>query len=222
MKTIKLFFILLFFVAGLVSLSSCKDDEPENPDTHEWVDLGLPSGTLWATCNVGASSPEDYGDYFAWGETSPKKVYSNDSYKWSDYSKYNDTDNKTELDFEDDAAYVNWGYQWRMPSIEQINELFDSCDFQWTERDGVKGQLLTGPNGNTLFLPAAGYFDGNLNNYAGRRGQYWSRTSVPGGSIYDDTYYSDGIGFSDSWVNCGYLEYRTCGLPVRAVRVSPN
>ena len=82
MKTIKLFFLLLSFVAGLASLSSCKDDEPENPDTHEWVDLGLPSGTLWATCNVGADSPEEYGDYFAWGETVPKSNYNLETYKW--------------------------------------------------------------------------------------------------------------------------------------------
>ena len=81
MKTIKLFILSLSFVAGLASLSSCKDDEPVNPDTHEWVDLGLPSGTLWATCNVGASAPEEYGDYFAWGETKPKEVYSWDTYQ---------------------------------------------------------------------------------------------------------------------------------------------
>ena len=88
MKTIKLFFLLLSFVAGLASLSSCKDDEPDNPDTHEWVDLGLPSGTLWATCNIGANAPEDYGDYFAWGETKPKDNYDLNNYKW-----YNHDDN---------------------------------------------------------------------------------------------------------------------------------
>ena len=84
-------------------LISCSDDkdEPENPKEHEWVDLGLPSGTLWATCNIGANRPEEYGDYFAWGEVSPKKAYSHDNYKWSDYSKYNETDNKTELEPEE-------------------------------------------------------------------------------------------------------------------------
>ena len=81
MKTIKLIFLLLSLVAGLAYLTSCKDDEPENPDTHEWVDLGLPSGTLWATCNVGANAPEDYGDYFAWGETKPKDNYDLNTYK---------------------------------------------------------------------------------------------------------------------------------------------
>lgn len=105
-KILLLMAIVLPFV-----LISCGDDkdEPESPDNHEWIDLGLPSGTLWATCNIGANKPEEYGDYFAWGEVSSKKVYSNDNYKWSDYSKYNETDNKTELEPEDDAAYVNWG-----------------------------------------------------------------------------------------------------------------
>jgi len=216
--------LLLMAIALPFVLISCSDDkdEPENPKEHEWVDLGLPSGTLWATCNIGANRPEEYGDYFAWGEVSPKKAYSHDNYKWSDYSKYNETDNKTELEPEDDAAHVNWGNHWCMPSPEQFSELFDSCTFQWTERDGVNGLLLTGPNSNTLFLPAAGYFDGNLNNYASRRGQYWSRTSVPSGSIHDDTYYSEDIEFSDSWINCGRWEFRTCGLSVRAVRIPQN
>ncbi len=165
--------------------------------THEWpatqvdeyVDLGLGSGTLWATHNLGAINPEDYGDYFAWGETVPNKdtytwattafvYYENGSLRFSKYntdSQYGEIDNKTELDPEDDAAYVNWGPQWRMPSVAQIDELLNQCTWQWTEVNGVKGRLLTGPNGNTLFLPAAGQRSGaNLSN-VGTNGIYWTR-----------------------------------------------
>ena len=129
----------------VMMLSCGDDDEPDGgskqKDNHEWVDLGLPSGTLWATTNVGASKPEEYGDYFAWGETKPKSVYDWDTYKWckgDDYhqltkycnlSNYGDNgfvDNKTELDPGDDAAYVNWGSKWRMPSLEQMQELRDN------------------------------------------------------------------------------------------------
>ena len=117
MKTIKQFVLLLFFVAGLASLSSCKDDEPVNPDTHEWVDLGLPSGTLWATRNIGANRPEESGDYFAWGETEPKEEYYMSNYKWYDYdnelytkycidSDYGMIDDK-ELEPRDDAAWAS-------------------------------------------------------------------------------------------------------------------
>ena len=117
-------------------------DEPVTPpDEHEWVDLGLPSGTLWATCNVGADNPEDYGDYFAWGETEPKVIYNWSTYKWCNGSVntmtkyctdsgYGTVDNKTELDPADDAATVNWGTSWRMPTLEQLDELLTKCT--WT------------------------------------------------------------------------------------------
>ena len=123
-------------------LSGTWPDEPVTPpDDHEWVDLGLPSGTLWATCNVGANAPEEFGDYFAWGETAPKDYYDWDNYKWcngndSTLTKYcNDStygyngfvDNKVELDPEDDAAYVNWGPSWRMPTLNQTQELWQDC-----------------------------------------------------------------------------------------------
>ena len=136
-------------------------------DGHEYVDLGLPSGTLWATCNVGADTPEGYGDYFAWGETAPKESYTWQTYRWCNgyfntmtkyctSSDYGSIDDKTELDPEDDAAYVNWGSSWRIPTTEQQQELRNECTWTWTERNGVSGKLVTGPNGNTIFLPAAG------------------------------------------------------------------
>ena len=117
-------------------------------DNHEWVDLGLPSGTLWATCNVGANTPEEYGDYFAWGETEPKDYYGWNTYKWCNGSRYTLTkyctdssygyngfvDNKAELDPEDDAAYVNWGSSWRIPTTEQQCELYENCSVDGRRR----------------------------------------------------------------------------------------
>ena len=194
---------LIMAIALPIVFNSCKDDkdEPMTNDNHEYVDLGLPSGTLWATCNVGADSPEKYGDYFAWGETAPKKIYDYTDYKWghwdwdtiSDHfyqvdvtlykyyfknwtnNAYVDGDGKTELDPEDDAATVNWGPLWRTPTLEQMQELLNKCSWKWTQRNGVNGHLVTGPNKKTIFLPAAGgrseklYFDG-VNAY------YWTRT----------------------------------------------
>lgn len=180
--------LLLMAVALPFAFISCGDDkdEPTVPDNHEYVDLGLPSGTLWATCNVGANSPEEYGDYFAWGETSPKSEYTVQNYKWCNgniyttLTKYNmryeygTVDSKGELDSEDDAAYVNWGPSWRMPSIAQQRELLFECSWEWTTLNGVNGRLGTGPNGNTIFLPAAGFCNGNMNESSGRLGVYWS------------------------------------------------
>ena len=136
-------------------LSGVWEDEPVTPpDTHEFVDLGLTSGTLWATMNVGANSPEEYGDYFAWGETSPKEVYNWSTYKWckgsyktmTKYctsSSYGTVDDKTELELEDDAAHVNWGAAWRMPTKEQQDELRNSCTWTWTKKNNVNGLINT-------------------------------------------------------------------------------
>lgn len=161
------------------------------PDTHEYVDLGLPSGTKWATTNVGADKPEDYGDYFAWGETTPKDVYDWSTYKWcngthntltkycanSSHGYNGFVDNKTELDPEDDAATVNWGPEWRMPSYAQIQELLGNCTSQWTTMNGVNGRMFTSNiNGATLFLPAIGYCWGGGQYNVGTRGIYGSRT----------------------------------------------
>jgi len=206
---------------------SWSDDPVTPPDSHEWVDLGLPSGTLWATCNVGANSPEERGDYFAWGETSPKEKYGYNTYKWCDCSfipyhltKYNTdskwgvVDNKTELEPEDDAAYVNWGPSWRMPTKEQIIELRGSCTWQWTNRNGLRGQLVTGPNGNTLFLPAAGFRRGKDNIDFGSYGHYWSRVLDVTNPFYTYCLRFDYSG-SVSWLNLS----RNFGRSVRAVRV---
>ncbi len=151
---------------------------------YEYVDLGLPSGTLWATFNVGATKPEEYGDYFAWGETKPKDVYDWSTYKWakpnssensSCYIKYfsgsydlNDftgvIDNLTTLLPEDDAATANWGVDWSMPTKNDIEELIKYCEFSWTELNGVNGARYTASNGNSIFIPAAGYQSGSFRN----------------------------------------------------------
>jgi hypothetical protein len=189
----------------------------------------LPSGTLWATCNIGASSPEEYGDYFAWGETEPKADYSWATYKWCNgssttltkyctNSEYGTVDNKTELDPEDDAATVNWGTSWRMASKEQYQELIDNCTSVWTTRNGVNGRLVTGPNGYTLFLPAAGYRRDDSLYHAGSRGNDWSRTLYSSGS-FSGPGSAYGVYFDSSFLNWNTIGSRSYGLAVRAVRV---
>ena len=159
----------------------------EAPAGVEAVDLGLPSGIKWANMNLGAEAPEDHGLYFAWGETvgidiesEEERVFDWDSYKWSNGSSttmtkyctegihysydghdyFGTVDNKTELDPEDDAAYVNWGTEWRMPKVEDIMELLNNTTSEWTMQNGVDGRRFTGANGNSIFLPVTGYIDG--------------------------------------------------------------
>ena len=147
-------------------------------DEHAYVDLGLPSGLLWATCNVGANAPEEIGDNFAWGETTPKNTYDWSNYQHcngSEYTltKYCDdagygyngfTDNLTTLLPEDDAATANWGNGWRMPTYEEWKELYNNTTMTGTTQNGVEGALFTA-NGNSLFLPY---------NFLGYQGYYWS------------------------------------------------
>ena len=184
-----------------------------------YVDLGLPSGTLWATCNIGANSPEEYGDYFAWGETegfnSGKTNFSWSTYKWCNgsydsltkyitRSEYGSIDKMTELDLEDDAAYVNWGPEWRMPSLGQFEELINSSytTTTWTTQNGVYGRKITSKkNGNSIFLPAAGYRHISSLNYDGSYGDYWSRSlhSDYPGSAWRLLFYSSYIGTSNDY-----------------------
>ena len=156
---------------------------------HEYVDLGLPSGTLWATCNVGANAPEDYGDYFAWGETTTKGIYVWDTYKYvggydAEMTKYcydsfygykDFTDTLTTLQMGDDPAAANWGEGWCIPTKAQWEELLNNTTHQWTTRNGVKGRLFTSKkNGQSLFMPAAGYRRDDELRDAGSYGYYWS------------------------------------------------
>lgn len=198
-----------------------------DPGNHAWVDLGLPSGTLWATCNVGAGSPEEYGDYFAWGETEPKE-----NYLWSNYkycqgsgttitkyctgSSYGTVDNKKELEPEDDAATKNWGSDWQMPSTAQQQELIDNCTCQWTQQNGVNGILVTGRNGGQIFLPAAGSrWRSGVDGAAGGYGSYWSSSLSP-----DYDYAACRLSFTSSyWFGGGDYYSRSDGFSVRPVRV---
>lgn len=158
------------------------DDEPGIGDFeyenngHKYVDLGLTSGTKWATMNVGASSPSDYGSYFSWGETTPKNS-----------TKYTYSSNPTTLPLSRDAANANWGSNWRMPTDKEIKELWDECVWVWTTLNGVAGYEVTSPNNsNSIFLPAAGtiYYDTLRYQEVGEQGNYWSSTIYPTSSAH--------------------------------------
>ena len=228
----------MLFALSLLTFSSCAGDGNDDGlinngggslgptqihNGHEYVDLGL--SVKWATCNVGATTPEEYGDYFAWGETEPKTTYNWSTYKW-----YNDTsstitkyctdsesgtiDNKIKLELTDDAANVNWGGNWRMPTKAEQDELRNTsnCTWTWTIQNGVNGYKVTSKrNGNSIFLPAAGYrYVDNLSN-AGSDGYYMSSSLSNAGSdyAYYVYFYSDDVDWNDS--------YRYVGLSVRAV-----
>ncbi len=192
-----------------------------NPD---WVDLGLPSGLLWATRNVGATSPEDYGDHFAWGETTPKSVYDWSTYiycngSWNRLTKYCSnsgfgysgfTDNLTILQPGDDAATANYGG--RTPTKEEWEELMNNTTSIWTTQNGVNGRLFTGTNGNSLFLPAAGYRAGSSFSYYRGSGFYWSSSLNT-----DDPDYAWYYHFGSISQNM-YADSREDGHTVRAVR----
>ena len=209
----------------------------DTPSMEDYVDLGLPSGIKWATKNLGASKPSDYGDYYAWGETATKADYSWATYKWmqtgqSDWkhiTKYTFPDGKTEgiwyapdgtfigdgkftLDAADDAATVKLGSPWRMPTSDEIKELLDNCTWTWTTQDGINGCEVKGPNGNSIFLPAAGRREDSELIDAGSWGVCWSSSLS---SAYSDralSLYFDSDGH-DWYYNSRYL-----GFTVRPVR----
>ena len=195
--------------------------------SHEYVDLGLPSGTLWATCNVGADTPEGYGDYFAWGETTPKNTYDWTTYQYcngtsgkltkycskSDYGYNGFTDNLTTLLPEDDAATANWGSDWRMPTQAEWQELYNNTTHTWTTQNGVNGRLFTASNGNSLFLPAAGYRWTDEIDGVGSYGYYWA-SSLNSVSPYYAWYFY----FYSYSAYVNYFSDRYYGLSVRAVR----
>ena len=201
------------------SISQVKEVAFVEAEEHEWVDLGLPSGTLWATCNIGANSPEEYGDYLAWGETTTKSDYNWSTYfdtdNGSSFKKYNSNGGLTELQPTDDAATANWGSDWQMPSLAQIQELCSSnTTTEWTQVNGVNGRKITSKsNGNSIFLPAAGYRYGTSLYSAGSYGYYWSR-SLYAGNAYNAYY----LYFLSDYIGWNY-GYRRFGQSVRPVRV---
>ena len=215
----KLLVTALLPIAIIAILASCGKKE----NGHEYVDLGL--SVKWATCNVGATTPEGYGDYFAWGETTPKTTYDWSTYKYCNGDKYSMTkyctdsyygtvDNKTTLELTDDAARVNWGGSWRMPTRAEQDELRDTnnCTWTWTTQNGVKGYKVTSKkNGNSIFLPAAGYrLDSDL-YVAGSYGYYWSSSLYT--SYSNIAYY---VYFHSDYVD-RYSNIRCYGQSVRPV-----
>ncbi len=149
---------------------------------HEYVDLGLPSGLLWATCNIGANKPEDYGDYYAWGEIHTKAKYGYNS----DYKKLHKKEISGNPQY--DAARANWKGAWRMPTKDEFQELIDKCKWEWTGQKGITGYKITGTNGNSIFLPLAGYCYGEKKPDIFYSGCYWSST------VYEGSY-SDNINY---------------------------
>ncbi len=197
---------------------------------HYYVDLGLPSGTLWATCNVGAVNPTDYGDYFAWGETAIKEKYDWTTYRYCNGDRryltkycnngsygYNGfTDELTTLEASDDVATVNWGVDWRMPKCNELEELNDYCTVIWTTQNGVNGRMFTGPNGNSIFLPAAGFRSSVRLSNVGVRAYYWSS------SLYvDEPCQAKYLNFISPKCEVGQLN-RFIGFSVRPVLIENN
>ncbi len=221
----KIFSILLGGVMAVMFVACCNDEDPTpTPDFqgHEVVDLGLPSGTLWATCNVGANAPEEYGDYFAWGETKPKEIYNWTTYKYcqgndSTMTKYcvgdflGTPDNQTVLNPIDDAATQNWGGDWRMPTHEEQMELKEHCTWVWATIKGTSGYLVLGPSGKYIFLSAAGCRWDSEFDYNETHSNYWSSSLYEG---YPNLAYAFYIYDGDEdWV---YV-YKYVGLSVRPV-----
>ena len=216
--------ILTIALAVLAAIGAGTRASAQAPANVQAVDLGLPSGLYWASCNIGATTPEGYGDYYAWGETETKADYSWATYKYAngDYNKltkycsYNGndgfTDDKTTLDPEDDAAHVNWGGDWRMPTRAEVDELLNNCTWTWTTQNGVNGyQVSSKTNGNSIFLPAAGFRNGTALLSARSTGYYWSS------SLYDSVPYdARRLYFHLDYVK--RLYYNRCyGFPVRPV-----
>jgi hypothetical protein len=213
---------------AVVSLVSChKDSEEPTQQTVNWVDLGLPSGLLWADRNVGADAPEGYGDYYAWGMTCTTYTYNYSTYPYgtatNQLTKYctradrgldGFTDTLTTLVPGDDAATAKIGNGARTPTAEEWHELIDNTTGIWTTQNGINGRLITGQNGNTLFIPAAGFRAGPELYSTGKGCNYWSstlQTSEPEFAIC--------VGFISHypWRSMGNGD-RTSGFSIRAVR----
>jgi len=185
---------------GFVNMEEFYTSCPDSNHPH-MIDLGLPSGTKWACCNVGASAPEEYGNYYAWGETQPKSVYDRDTYQFYTNTGYVNIGSDI-AGTSYDAATANWGAPWRMPSEAQIQELVNNTTSTWTTENGVYGRKFTGSNGGTVFLPAVGYRSYSFLINAGSYGYYWSSTLYEG-SPYIAYYLAFSPGRADwNYINC--------------------
>jgi hypothetical protein len=187
---------------------SCPDDN--HPHI---IDLGLPSSTKWACCNVGASTPEGYGGYYAWGETEEKDYYSLSTYIHYDDSSSTYHDLGSDIaGTQYDVAHVKWGGSWVMPSKDQNQELIENCNYEWIIVNDVMGAQFTGPSGGTIFLPAAGNRSAGDLYYAGSSGYNWSSTQEPPYSYSAYRLYFN-------WYNAywSYGNYRYCGHTIRPI-----
>lgn len=234
MKKISYLFALVAISLFFVQCETEKIGQNGTHEGHEYVDLGL--SVKWATCNVGATTPEGFGDYFAWGEVETKEVYSLKTYKHCEdtinaITKYchnkefglnGFVDNKLELDPEDDAAYVNWGGKWRMPTIDELDDLRYSCTWEWATQNGVIGILGTsrveGYTDRTIFFPAAGYMVEDTLQYGEDYifGLYWSKSVH---DYLDPMYSSSVLLFLKNYnrIEFNYFNPRFTGATVRAV-----
>lgn len=167
--------IILSLFLGLMVCNCSKENDLDNSNKingHEYVDLGLPSGKKWATCNMGANSPSMAGDYYSWGSLNPNVVYS------GMYDNPVIEIGGTSYD----VAHVKWGGSWHMPNKDELSELISNCEIIWTSLDGMNGCKIIGPNGNSIFLPAAGFDHHDTNDMYSIEGFYWSSTRYEPGS----------------------------------------
>ena len=205
-------------VANAKTLGTAPVDNSKTINGHWFVDLGLPSGLLWAKTNIGAEKPADNGNYYAWGETSTKYTYNKSTYFDSKFTYYS-LSGKTSLEKRHDAAYVNWGSSCRMPTKDEFKELDNAanCDWTWTSMTASDGSSIEGykvtsvKNGNSIFLPASGLYGEYLGAY-GSLSCYWSSTLSSEISPYAYSYHIDRYDYI--WNKC---ESRYLGFPVRPV-----
>ncbi len=221
------FYAVALLTCALTACSAKTAQKAENSDIlvnkHKFVDLGLPSGTLWAETNIGAAKATDKGDFYSWGETKPKADYSWTTYSWghdfNNVTKYCASDKLTTLGKDDDVATVLWGAPCRMPTYKEFQELADStnCTWTWKEIIVAKGDTARGydikskRNGNAIFLPAGGAYNGSNYYSYGETGVYWSSTlsEEDSGNAYTLYFYFANFSF--------YRNDRTIGSSIRAV-----
>lgn len=231
-----IFWLYLLLLVGTISLASCGDDDENIIDDiennggsgsgtgasnstgtingHDYVDLGL--SVKWATCNVGASSPERYGNYYAWGETSTRSSYYRDTYKFYNSNTENVSNIGNNISgTKYDAATYYWGNKWRMPTRSELEELLTRCSWTWVTRSGIKGYNVVGKNGQSIFLPANGEYSANDKGAkAGIFGEYWSGTFQKTTDFYSSSY---ALIFTQSARKEVEGYYRHVGLAIRPV-----
>lgn len=201
----------IFITLAIMMLLSASNLFAQEITPGKEIDLGLPSGTIWAAWNVGATSPEEYGDYYAWGETTTKEAYTKETYKYynKQTKKYINIGNNIS-GTKYDVARQKWGGSWRMPTEAEIGELIIKCKWTFCKYKGVSGYKVTGSNGNSIFLPAAGYRDGTSLGRGGSYGDYWSATLVEDYDAWDLNFGNGGYG--------SYFYDRSLGHTVRPVK----